>query len=140
MTVINAADEFFRERFEACELSAADFPHRAHLRLAYIYLALYPPEVAQEKMETALRKFLAHLGAPPSKFHHTLTAAWMRAVRHFMDRVGPTESFAGFAERAAPLLDKDIMLTHYTPDLLWSEEARARFVEPDLQPIPRDAH
>jgi len=37
------------------------------------------------------------------------------------------------------LLDSKIMLTHYSADLLFSDEARARFVEPNLDPIPRHA-
>lgn len=139
MNAVNAADALFRERFEACDLDAGDFHHREHLRLAYVYLAVFEPDVARQKMEESLRRFLAHLGAPSSKFHQTLTEAWLHAVRHFMERIGPTLSFADFAAKAAPLLDKDIMLTHYTLDLLWSEKARAAFVEPNLQPIPRPA-
>jgi hypothetical protein len=34
------------------------------------------------------------------------------------------------------LLDSRIMLTHYSTDSLFSDQARARFVEPDLDPIP----
>lgn len=30
------------------------------------------------------------------------------------------------------------MMTHYSAGLLFSDEARAAFVEPDLDPIPRD--
>jgi hypothetical protein len=34
-------------------------------------------------------------------------------------------------------LDSKIMLLHYSAGLLFSPEARAAFVEPDLDPIPR---
>jgi hypothetical protein len=37
------------------------------------------------------------------------------------------------------LLDSRIMLTHYSTELLFSDKARAKFVEPDLDPIPRYA-
>ncbi len=30
----------------------------------------------------------------------------------------------------------DIMLTHYSAEVLFSDEARAKFVEPNLDPIP----
>ena len=35
------------------------------------------------------------------------------------------------------LLDSKIMMTHYSAEVLFSDEARARFVEPNLSPIPR---
>jgi hypothetical protein len=35
------------------------------------------------------------------------------------------------------VLDTKIMLTHYSAEVLFSPEARALFVEPDLDPIPR---
>jgi hypothetical protein len=35
------------------------------------------------------------------------------------------------------LLDTRIMLTHYSAELLFSDAARADFVEPNLDPIPR---
>ncbi len=136
MKELAETDRGFLASFEACEISGADFHHREHLRLAYVYLTLHPYVLALEKMETGLRHFLAHLGAPASKYHHTLTEAWLRAVQHFIDRAGPTRDFAQFLETAGQLLDKEIMGTHYSTDLLWSEAARASFIEPDLQPIP----
>ena len=89
-------------------------------------------------MELGLQRLLAHLGAPASKYHQTLTQAWLLAVHHFMHRTGPTRDFDEFVEAGGGrLLDKDIMGTHYSQDLLWSEQARRQFVEPDLQQIPR---
>ncbi len=87
-------------------------------------------------MESGLLRLLAHLGAPPSKYHRTLTQSWLLAIRHFMETASPTTSFEQFLETGGLLLDQEIMETHYTSDLLWSAEARGKFVEPDLQPIP----
>jgi hypothetical protein len=44
-----------------------------------------------------------------------------------------------FIENNPVILDSKIMMTHYSTELLFSDEARARFVEPDLSPIPRYA-
>jgi hypothetical protein len=38
---------------------------------------------------------------------------------------------------ATPLLDSRIMMMHYSTDVLFSQEARAWFLEPNLDPIPR---
>ena len=103
MKSLSASDGKFLAAFEACALTAADFRHREHLRIAYIYLTLHPYAEALEKMETGLRNLLAHLGAPGSKYNHTLTEAWLRAVQHFMQNSGPTANFEQFLETAPAL-------------------------------------
>jgi transposase InsO family protein len=106
--------------------------------LAYIYLAEHDVDSATEHMRDALLRFLERNGLPQSKFHETLTRAWVLAVRHFMDR-GPSASAKDFIAKNAELLDSRIMLTHYSASVLFSSDARAAFVEPDLDPIPASA-
>lgn len=137
MNALHVSDLRFLQAFESCELTAAEFRHREHLRLAYIYLSLYPFDRAAQKMEEGLRRLLAHLGAPPSKYHETLTWAWLLAVHHFMHLAGPTTGFDEFLAGSERLLDQHVMSTHYTPERLSSKEARSRFLEPDRQPIPQ---
>jgi len=86
----------------------------------------------------ALLTFLAHNDIPRSKFHETLTRAWVLAVRHFMNK-GPSTSADDFIAQHPELLDSKIMLTHYSASVLFSQDARAAFVEPDLDPIPKPA-
>ena len=43
-------------------------------------------------------------------------------------------SAADFIARNQELLDSKIMLTHYSASVLFSADARASFVEPDLDP------
>src|SRR5690606_347614 len=130
-------DHSFRERFESCLVPPESFDHRAHLRLAYVYLAGYDDNVAARLMRAALVNFIRHQGIDASKYHETLTRAWLLAVRHFMQGTPPTGSADDFIDRNARLLDTGIMLTHYSRELLFSDEARRGFVEPDLSPIPR---
>lgn len=134
---ISAADRDFRAAFESCTYPPADFNHRAHVRLAYLYLAEYPVDQALERMRGAILAFIAHHSVDPAKYHETLTRAWILAVRHFMARSGDTSCADDFIDRNPPLLDSRIMLTHYSKEVLFSEEARGAFAEPDLDPIPR---
>jgi hypothetical protein len=130
-------DRRFRAAFEAGGVAPADFNHRAHVRLAYAYLVETDDETATLRMRDALHGFLRRNGIDPAKYHETMTRAWVLAVRHFMARSAPAASADAFIEANPVLLDSKIMLTHYSAELLFSDDARARFVEPDVEAIPR---
>jgi hypothetical protein len=75
------------------------------------------------------RRFCEDFGAcrvSPDEFDHFI-AIWSRS------RLSGRLSFAS----NPILLDSKIMLTHYSAEVLFSPEARARFVEPNLESIPR---
>jgi hypothetical protein len=133
---VSAADQAFRESVESGELLPGQFDHRAHLRLAYVYLAENGPERACERMRDTLHGFLARHGVDPGKYHETLTRAWILAVRHFMSNTADTSCADAFIDANPDLLDTRIMLTHYSAQRLFSDAARECFIEPDLQPMP----
>jgi len=136
----SATDRDFRVAFEAMQVSPEAFDHRGHVRLAYVYLCDRTVEEAHVAMRAAIVGFLRHLGADATKYHETITRAWIMAVRHFMDRSGAAASSASeFIERNPTLLDSEIMLSHYSAAVLLSEEARGRFIAPDVEEIPADA-
>lgn len=134
---VSESDRIFLADFEAARIAAADFHHREHVQLAYIYLCELPVEEARHRMKTALLRFLAHNNVDPKKYHATLTGAWLLAVRHFMAKDTPRDSADAFIDANPALLDTRIMQTHYSNEYLFSERARAGFVEPDRDPIPR---
>lgn len=133
---VSASDRAFRRSFEACETAPEEFDHAAHVRLAYIYLCEHTTERAVDAMRSSLLAFLEHLGIGASKYHETMTRAWIMAVRHFMDVSDHCTSSSDFIEKNPRLLDSKIMLTHYSAEVLFSQEARGKFVQPDIQPIP----
>lgn len=130
------ADLEFRRRFEAGLVPPADFDHRAHVRLAFTCLTQMDVDAAHDAVRTAISRFLEKNAIDPAKYHDTLTRAWLMAVRHFMDRTPPVASADAFIDASPALLDSKIMLSHYSKERLFSPEARAGFVEPDLEPIP----
>lgn len=134
---VSPADDAFRHAFEACRVDPAEFDHRGHVRLAYIYLCEQPVEQAAASMKAALLGFLRHLGVDPMKYHETITRAWIMAVRHFMQNSPPCASADAFIDANPVLLDSRIMLSHYSAELLYSPAARADFVDPDIEQIPR---
>jgi hypothetical protein len=134
---VSAEDIALCEAFEAGHLPPEQFDHRAHVRLAYAYLADHDSGAAVARMRSALRTFLRSHGIAPAKYHETLTQSWILAVRHFMARSSGSDSADAFIAEHPELLDSKIMLSHYSASVLFSPEARASFVEPDTSPIPR---
>jgi hypothetical protein len=88
-------------------------------------------------MRNDLLAFLERHRIDVAKYHETLTRSWILAVRHFMDRTPAASSADAFIAANSELLDRRIMLTHYSASLLFSPEARAQFVEPDQEAISR---
>lgn len=97
--------------------------HRAHLRLAL--LCRGDPQRARDLLLTYVTKIGGLV-----KYNETLTQFWLRAVAlHASEKTLD-------ALMATPLADVNLPFRHYSPERLWSDEARAQFVEPDLRPLP----
>ena len=107
-----ANDAAFARAFERGEIPAVDFHHAAHLRLALAYLdESGSVDEATERMAESIKRFAIAAGKP-EKYHHTVTVFWIRML--------------------ARLLDKNLPLAYYSPERLWSDEARRTYLEPDV--------
>lgn len=135
---VSSDDLAFARDFEAFRVAPEAFNHAAHVRLAYIYLCEVPVDAACERMKTALLAFLDHLGVDATKYHETITRAWIMAVAHFMNESSACASAAAFMAENPRLLDSKIMLQHYSAEVLFSPKAREEFVQPDVSPIPKN--
>jgi hypothetical protein len=127
-------DETFLARFLDRELAAEHFDHRAHLRLAWLYLQRYPLLEACARMCADTRDFAAALGAA-EKYHHTITEALMRiSYQRMCDR---RQAFDTFLAANSDLLNdaRGLLARHYSDECLHSIVARGAWVEPDLAPI-----
>jgi len=134
---VSMEDVEYKRAFEACEISPGDFDHRAHVRVAYIYLCDQDVEGAVARMTGSLQALLKHYAVDPMKYHATLTRAWILAVDYFMQEMASAcQSAADFIRSNPLLLDSKIMLTHYSAEVLFSKDARRAFVQPDIQSIP----
>lgn len=136
--LISQEDQEFKRKVESCEFPVSEFDHRAHIRLAYVYLAKNKKDTSIKLMRDALICLLQHASIEPSqKYHETLTAAWVLAIHYFMVNTDDSKSADDFIEKNNVVLDSELMMTHYSGDVLFSEQARIAFVEPDLKPIPK---
>lgn len=123
------------ESFENATISREEWKHREHLVVALYYVSRFELAAATEMMRRGILRLLEHgFGVDLEKempYHETLTVFWMNTVHAFwIDH--KHLPLADIANEIAESLDKDHPLKFYTRELLFSDEARGRFVEPDL--------
>jgi hypothetical protein len=113
-----------------------DFHHASHLHVAWVYLTESTSvQQATRKMRNTLRRFAAAAGKP-EKYHETITLFWVHLLAHAASRAERLEDIV----RANPqLLEKNFPLAYYSPERLFSDEARTSWVEPDLKLLSIDA-
>ncbi len=133
--VVTADDRAFMDRFERCEITEAEWTHLAHVRVAWIALMSDAPDAAVERIRRGILSHNTHVLGRPHKYHETVTVAFARLI---LDRLDRAEPWSGFARRIDDLLaaDEPVLLRYYSPGRLASDEARSRFLEPDLEPLP----
>lgn len=64
-----------------------------------------------------------------------MTVAWARLVAG-LAAAHPSLEFPEFLDRHPELLDRDLLSSYYSSDLLYSDAARVAFVPPDRRPLP----
>jgi hypothetical protein len=124
-------DEEFLARFEAHDLPG--FSHVDHIRMAFAYARRGGVQGAVEGAR-GIRGFAEAVGAH-TKYHETMTVAWARIVGRVALDSQPL-GFPAVLDAHPELLGRDLLAEHYSDELLFSDEARAAFVEPDLAPLP----
>jgi hypothetical protein len=125
--------------FEACTLPRSEWTHRAHLSVALSYLTRHSPEEATRRIREAIQRYnRAHgiAAAPEGGYHETLTLFWIHVVREHISRSAPGEPIERIWRTLLEFAgDKSLPFEHYTRERLFSAEARAGWVEPDLKPL-----
>lgn len=128
-------DQEFCEAFESLKIPKASFRHCDHIRLAWIYSSHFSEEESVSRMVRGIRAFAKHHGVE-EKYHHTITLAWMRLVRHAIHATQQAPYFSSFVNANPHLLNPRLLNVYYSPEVLRQDAARSRWVEPDLCPLP----
>jgi len=127
-------DEAFARAFEAGTVTPGEFDHLAHVRVAWVYLhEAESSDDALSRMRDGIRRFAAAAGVP-GKYHETITVLWMRVLAAAR-AAGASGELADVLRTHPALGDKDLPLRYYSRERLFSDEARAAWVEPDLEKI-----
>jgi len=137
---IDHADQLLVDAIENHVMQLSEFTHQNHVKLAYCYLVQFGLSASSKIITRSLKSFLKAKGVDANKFHVTLTEAWLKAVWYFMQLSPACQSSESFLENSPMLLNKDLLLSHYSHELLFSECARKHYVEPDLSAFPIAFH
>lgn len=122
--------------FENGTISREDWKHAEHLTVAFYYASHHDFETALAKMRDGIFNLLNHFQVDLTKempYHETLTVFWMRTIFDLIE--GQKDSpFVKTANRVLETgADKDLPLRFYSRERLFSDEARKRFIEGDLE-------
>ena len=134
-------DEEFRVAFESCSLDRDDWDHRAHVRLAWLYLREVDLDEATQRMKDGIFRYDEGT-TEICNYHETLTRFWMVRVAQALEGAPEGEDFDAFLARNPALGNKRLVLQYYSQPRVITDEARDTFVEPDLKPLedpPEDA-
>jgi hypothetical protein len=124
-------------RFDDCTLPREEWTHASHLTVALWHLLEYDWAEAVARVRVGIQRYNAAHGirtTPTGGYHETLTLFWLRHVRAFLEE-GRNEarSLVSLANDLADSADRSLPLKYYTRERLFSTEARASWVEPDLK-------
>lgn len=127
-------DQQFLQAFEAAHLQP--FQHRDHIRMAWLYLRREGWAGGYPRIQAGLKYFAGAQGAA-TMYHETITRFWSYLVHYAIQQTPELETFDDFAAAYPHLFDKISIEKHYSRETLFSPQARAMFVEPDVKALPK---
>ncbi len=122
-------------------LPRPEWTHEAHLA-ATTYLLLKRPDVDVDKqLPEIIRRYNESVGGVNSDsegYHETITRVFLRGVRLFLAEADLREPLYELVNQLllSPMGRRDWPLRYYSPNRLFSVEARREFVRPDVASIP----
>ena len=125
--------------FEACSMSTEQFTHREHVRVAWMYASCHSLPEAINRMRSGIKAFNKATNTPEALdrgYHETITVAFMKLVFGANAESGSHESSDDFCSDHSELLDRFVLRRYYSRERILTWEAKSKFVEPDLSPLP----
>ena len=139
--VSDAAVERVGEGLLARSLPREEWTHEAHLA-ATTYLLLKRPDIDVDKqLPDIIRKYNESVGGVNSDtdgYHETITRVFLRGIRLFLAEADLKQPLHQLVNELllSPMGRRDWPLRFYSPQRLFSVEARREWIPPDLRSIP----
>ena len=128
--------------FESLSLDPSEWTHRTHVSIAFLYLREHGFDGALERIRQGIKAYNAHHAVEESAtsgYNETTTTALLTLIDTVMRAYGeilPASNADEFCECHPELMSKHILRCFYTPERRMHPEAKVRFIEPDLAPLP----
>jgi hypothetical protein len=132
-------DSCLLEKLASCALSREEWCHRLHVRIAHLFLRRASFRDALDALRSAIQRLNRSNEVPEDRasgYHETMTVAWLHLVWDRMRSPLPDLDSEAFCAANPELLDKHLLRSYYSPARIGSWQAKRRFVEPDLGPLP----
>lgn len=129
-------DDAFIAAFEDTTLPFDFWTHKAHLRMAWNYLKQNDIETALNKVRSGINKFnQSNSDKIIFGYSETISVFFLTMVHNAILSSENTqnESFEEFLSRNSHLTDTNLPYEYYSKDVFLSEEAKIKFVPPDLK-------
>ena len=120
-------------RFEACEWPYPRWTHRAHIAVAVATLKRLPFDTALPHVRHHIDLYNRRCG-DPTGYHETVTVLFLRRVARQLEN-NPDTGLVAMIDELTASCGVDWLLGYYSRERLWSAEAKAGWVEPDLRPL-----
>ena len=137
----DAEIERIGEGLLARTLPREDWTHEAHLA-STTYLLTRRPEIDIDKqLPDIIRRYNESVGGVNSDtegYHETITRLFLHGVRLFLAEAESHEPLHELVNELllSPMGRRDWPMRFYTPQRLFSVEARRKFVPPDIRALP----
>lgn len=137
------SDDEFLNAFEQLTLPFEQWTHRAHVKVAWLYLNRHAFDQALEKLRTGIQAYNGRHNVPEtatSGYNETTTHAFLHLIAATMRAYAathPTVSADDFCNTHPQLMTKHALRLFYSPQRRIHPLARIQFVEPDLAALPR---
>jgi hypothetical protein len=136
----DAAIAHLGEGLVACTLAREEWTHEAHLAACLYLLARRPDIDVDASIAGLISRFNESVGGvndDQNGYHDTITRIYVAGVRRFLREEASGDLTVDVnALLAGDAGSRDWPLRFYSPERLFSVEARRGFVEPDRAPLP----
>jgi hypothetical protein len=133
--VTDAYIESFMLASEHGSLSRSEWTHSRHLVMALWYLSGHNRDEATRLIREGIQRYNERQGNFTG-YHETITLAWVAVIERFLGGIDLDVPLSVLArELLSQCGDKNYLLRFYSKERLFSDEARHRWVPPDLAAI-----
>jgi len=137
----DAEIEHIGEGLLARTLPRDEWTHEAHLASTTYLLTRRPDVDIDAQLPGIIRRYNESVGGvndDTQGYHETITRVFLDGVRLFLGEADADEPLHGLVNELllSPMGRRDWPLRFYSPALLFSVEARRKFVPPDVAALP----